>query len=141
FFEFLNTIADAATDGNTVRLPPALIQPMAADDVASGVAQIAVGPPLNDIVEIAGPQQFRLDELIRGVLKERNDPRQVVTDPQARYYGIRPTERILLPGDDARVGTTRYDDWLRGAASTPRGDSHPAAEGSHALDPPERREP
>ena len=97
FFEFMNGIADAATDGNTVRLPPALIQPMAADDVASAVARVAVGPPLNGIVEVAGPEQFRLDELIRGVLKARNDPREVITDPQARYFGITPGERTLLP--------------------------------------------
>src|SRR5947207_10265915 len=106
FFEFINSIADQATDGNTVKLPPALIQPMAADDVAGAVAQVAVGPPVNGIVEIAGPDQFRLDELIRGVLKERNDPREVITDPHARYYGITPRERTLLPGDDAGLGAT-----------------------------------
>jgi uncharacterized protein YbjT (DUF2867 family) len=113
FFEFINGIADAATDGNTVRLPPALFQPMAADDVASGVGRVAVAPPLNGIVEIAGPEQFRLDELIRGVLKARHDPREVITDPNARYYGIAPGERTLLPENDARVGQIRFDDWLR----------------------------
>ena len=117
FFEFMNGIADAATDGNTVRLPPALIQPMAADDVASAVGRVAVGPPLNGIVEIAGPEQFRLDELIRGVLKDRNDPREVVTDPQARYYGIAPSERTLLPGNDARLAQTRFEDWLKQPAA------------------------
>ena len=86
FFEFLKGIADDATDGNTVRLPPALFQPMAADDVASGVAEVAVGPPLNGTVEIAGPEQFRLDELTRSLLKGQDDPREVVTDPQARYF-------------------------------------------------------
>jgi uncharacterized protein YbjT (DUF2867 family) len=111
FFEFLDGIADAGTDGNTVRLPPALIQPMAADDVASGVARVAVAPPLNGIVEIAGPEVFRLDELIRGRLQARNDPREVIADPQARYYGIAPGERTLLPGADARLGETRLDDW------------------------------
>jgi uncharacterized protein YbjT (DUF2867 family) len=74
---------------------------MAADDVASALAQVAVGPPVNGIVEVAGPDQFRLDELIRSVLKGRNDPREVITDPRARYYGITPSERTLLPGDDA----------------------------------------
>ena len=113
FFEFMDGIADEATDGDTVRLPPALIQPMAADDVASGVGRVAVGPPLNGIVEIAGPEQFRLDELIRGVLKERNDPREVITDPNARYFGIAPGERTLLPGDDARLGEIRFGDWLK----------------------------
>jgi uncharacterized protein YbjT (DUF2867 family) len=115
FFEFIDGIADGATEGDTVRLPPALIQPMAADDVASGVGRVAVGPPLNGIVEIAGPEQFRLDELIRSVLSARNDPREVITDPTARYYGINPSERTLLPGDDARIGTTRLEDWQRAA--------------------------
>jgi uncharacterized protein YbjT (DUF2867 family) len=112
FFEFIKSIADAATDGNTVRLPPALIQPIAADDVASAVGRVSVGSPLNGIVEIAGPDQFRLDELIREGLKARNDPREVITDPHARYFGIEPSERTLLPGDDARIAETRFDDWL-----------------------------
>jgi uncharacterized protein YbjT (DUF2867 family) len=133
FFEFMNGIADNATDGNTVRLPPALIQPMAADDVASALAQVAVGPPLNGIVEIAGPDQFRLDELIRGVLAARNDPREVVTDPHARYFGIAPKERTLLPGDDAGLGTTRFDDWLGNATvQPPRHQPAPVTEASHA---------
>jgi uncharacterized protein YbjT (DUF2867 family) len=131
FFEFINGIADQATGGNTVRLPLALIQPMAADDVASALARVAVGPPLNGIVEIAGPEQFRLDQLIRGALKARNDPREVITDPHAPYYGIAVSERTLLPDDDARVGNTRFDDWLRNVQPL-RGDSHPVTEGSHA---------
>jgi uncharacterized protein YbjT (DUF2867 family) len=130
FFEFMNGIADAATDGNTVRLPPALIQPIAADDVASGVARVAVGPPLNRAVEIAGPQQFRLDELIRGILTGRK--REVITDPHARYFGIAPGERTLLPGDDARLGNTRFDDWLQHARARAPRDSHRVTEGSHA---------
>jgi uncharacterized protein YbjT (DUF2867 family) len=112
FYEFVKRIAAAATDGNTVRLPAALIQPMAADDVASGVGRVAVGAPRNGMVEIAGPEQFRLDELIRGVLTTRNDPREVVTDPRARYFGVNPSERALLPGADARLGETRFGDWL-----------------------------
>jgi uncharacterized protein YbjT (DUF2867 family) len=131
FFEFINGIADEATDGKTVRLAPALIQPMAADDVASALARVAVGPPLNSIEEIAGPDQFRLDELIRGVLKERNDPREVITDPHARYFGIAPGERTLLPGNDAQIASTHLDDWLRNAQA-PRRDSHPVTEGTHA---------
>jgi uncharacterized protein YbjT (DUF2867 family) len=118
FFEFLKGIADDATDGNTVRLPPALFQPMAADDVASGVAEVAVGPPLNGTVEIAGPEQFRLDELTRSLLKAQDDPREVVTDPQARYFGIAPSERTLLPGSDARIAKTRLEDWLKQPATT-----------------------
>jgi len=117
FFEFVKSIAAAATDGNEVHLPPALIQPMAADDVASGVARVAEGPPLNGIVEIAGPEQFRLDELIRTALESRNDPREVVTDPNASYYGITPQERTLLPADDAQLGQTRYEDWAKQPAT------------------------
>ena len=113
FFEFMKSIAADATDGDTVRLPPALIQPMAADDVASEVAWVAVRPPVNGIVEIAGPEQFRLDELIRGMLKAGNDPREVIADPQARYFGIAPSERTLLPGADPRIAETRFEDWLK----------------------------
>jgi uncharacterized protein YbjT (DUF2867 family) len=133
FFEFMNGIADAATDGNTVRVPPALIQPMAADDVASALARVAVEAPLNRIVEVAGPEQFRLDELIRDVLRTRHDPREVITDPQASYFGIAPSERTLLPADGARLGTTRFDDWSRNTTGqTLRRDSHPASQASHA---------
>jgi uncharacterized protein YbjT (DUF2867 family) len=113
FFEFMSGIADAGTDGNVVRLPPVLIQPMAADDVAGALTRVAVGPPVNGIVEIAGPDQFRLDELIRDVLKARNDPREVIADPQARYYGIAPGERTLLPDHDAQIGKTPLNDWSR----------------------------
>ncbi len=117
FFEFMKSIAEAATDGNTVRLAPALIQPIAADDVASEVGRVAVGPPLNGIVEIAGPDQFRLDELIRGRLKATGDPREVITDPHARYFGITPSERTLLPGAEPRIAETRFDDWLKQLAA------------------------
>jgi uncharacterized protein YbjT (DUF2867 family) len=133
FFEFINGIADAATDGNTVRLPPALIQPNAADDVASAVAQVAIGAPLNDTIEIAGPEQFRIDELILRALKAHNDPREVITDPHASFYGVTPSERTLLPEDDARLGKTRFDDWLRNATTqAPRRNSDRLTEGSHA---------
>ena len=117
FFEFMKGIADDATDGNTVKLPPALIQPIAADDVAGEVGRVAVGPPVNGIVEIAGPEVFRLDELIRGRLKATGDPREVVTDPQARYFGITPGERTLLPGDGARIAENRFDEWLKQPAT------------------------
>jgi uncharacterized protein YbjT (DUF2867 family) len=112
FFEFINRIADEATDGTTVRLPPVLIQPMAADDVAKAVATIAVGAPVNGTVEVAGPQQFRFDELIRRGLRARNDRREVVVDPQARYFGAELGERSLIPADDARRGEIRLDEWL-----------------------------
>jgi uncharacterized protein YbjT (DUF2867 family) len=112
FFEFVTSIADAATDGNTVRLAPVLIQPMAADDVASAVARISMGTPVNGTVEVAGPEQFRLDELVRRSLSARNDPREAVADPHARYYGAELSERTLVPSDDARLGETRFEDWL-----------------------------
>jgi uncharacterized protein YbjT (DUF2867 family) len=112
FFEFVKSIADASTEGGTVRLAPVLIQPMAAEDVASAVARVALGPPVHGIVEVAGPEQFRLDELIRRGLAARNDPRAVLADPQARYYGATLGERTLLPGDDARPAETRFEDWL-----------------------------
>jgi uncharacterized protein YbjT (DUF2867 family) len=120
FFEFIKNIAGDATVGNTVRLAPVLIQPMAAEDVAGAVARTALGSPVNGVVEIAGPQKFRLDELVRRWLNERHDPREVVTDPRARVYGIELGERTLLPGGDARLGETRFDDWLsQTVASTP----------------------
>jgi uncharacterized protein YbjT (DUF2867 family) len=121
FFEFVKSIADAATDGDTVRLAPVLIQPMAADDVAAVVGRTAVGPPVNGIVEVAGPEQFRLDELIRRGLEERDDPREVVTDPDARYFGAKLDERTLVPGDGATLAETRFEDWLnqQTSATTP----------------------
>ena len=119
FFEFVKSIADAATEGNSVRLAPVLIQPMAADDVASAVGKIAVGTPVNGTVEIAGPEKFRLDELIRQGLSTRNDPREVIADPHARYFGAELGERTLVPGDDAQLGETRFEDWLSQSASQP----------------------
>jgi uncharacterized protein YbjT (DUF2867 family) len=112
FFEFVGTIADAATDRGTVRLPGVLFQPMAADDVAAAVLRIAVGSPANGTVEVAGPEQFRLDELVNRTLRARHDPRTVVTDPNARYFGAQLAERTLLPGEDAALGATRFEDWL-----------------------------
>src|SRR5204863_1769173 len=112
FFEFIKGIADLSTDGNTVRLPSALIQPMAAEDVASAVCRVALGSPLNGTIEIGGPEQFRLYELVRRGLAARKDPREVVADPQARYYGAELSERTLVPGNDAQLGETRFEDWL-----------------------------
>ena len=113
FFEFVKRIADEATVGTTVRLPPVLIQPMAADDVAKAVARAAVGAPVNGTVEVAGPQQFRFDELIRQGLGARNDPREVVADPHARYFGAELAERSLVPAGEARLGEIRFQEWLR----------------------------
>jgi uncharacterized protein YbjT (DUF2867 family) len=112
FFEFARPIADGATDGDTVRLAPVLFQPIAADDVATAVCRVALGEPVNGIVEVAGPEQFRFDELIRRALTARHDPRKVVADPDARYFGARLAERSLVPGDDARLAETRFEDWL-----------------------------
>lgn len=112
FFEFLKGLADISMVGDKVHLPPVLFQPMAADDVATGVARIAVGAPVNDIAEIGGPQQFRVDELVRRRLASLKDPREVVADPNARYDGAKLTERTLLPEKDAWIGETRFDAWL-----------------------------
>jgi uncharacterized protein YbjT (DUF2867 family) len=116
FYEFVKGISDFSTQGNEVHLPTALIQPMAADDVASEVGRIATGSPVNGTVEIGGPEQFRLDELIRRGLTALKDPRKVVADPQATYYGIKVTERALVPEKNARLGKTRFDQWLAQAA-------------------------
>ena len=117
FFEFLKGLADISFDGDKVHLPPVLFQPMAADDVASGVGRIAVGPPVNGIVEIGGPEQFRLDELVRRRLATLKDPREVISDPHARYAGAEVGERTLLPGKDARLGETRFDTWRTQSAA------------------------
>ena len=118
FFEFMPRVADEATEGETVRLPPAMIQPMAADDVAAAVGRVAVAEPLNGMTEVAGPEAFRLDELIGGMLAKRNDARTVVADPKAYYFGINPTERVLLPGPDARLAETRFSDWFEHRLAT-----------------------
>ena len=116
FFEFVEKIADFSMEGNQVRLPPVLFQPMAADDVASAIGRIAMSSPVNATVEIGGPEQFHLDELVRRGLAARKDPREVIADPHARYYGIEVSERTLLPNNDARLGETRFEDWLNHAA-------------------------
>lgn len=113
FFEFVKGIADFSTEGNTVRLPTALIQPMAADDVASAVARHAVGAAVNGTVEVGGPEQFGLDELIRLGLAAWKDPREVIGDPKARYYGVEVSERTLVPGASAELSKTRFADWLK----------------------------
>ena len=113
FFEFLKSIADAATQGNVVRVPPARIQPIAADDVARALAEFATGTPLNGTVEIGGPESFNMAALMQRVLAAQNDPREVIADPQARYFGAALSERSLVPGDQAELGEIRFDDWLR----------------------------
>ncbi|SRR5579885_740359 len=112
FFEFAKGIADVSADGNTVRLPPVWIQPMAAEDVAAAVCRVALGPPVNGTIEIGGPEKFRLDDFVRRGLAAQKDPRVVIADPQARYYGIRVGDTTLIPGAEARLGETHFEDWL-----------------------------
>jgi uncharacterized protein YbjT (DUF2867 family) len=111
FFEFVTQLADMATSGNTVRLAHVLIQPMAAQDVAGAVADVTLGPPLNGIIEVAGPRQYHLDDLIRSTLHERHDPREVITDPHAPYSGAELNERTLVPAAGARLAETRFEQW------------------------------
>jgi uncharacterized protein YbjT (DUF2867 family) len=120
FFEFLKGLADISMVGDKVHLPPVLFQPMAADDVASAVGRIATGQPVNGIVEIGGPEQFRLDELVRRRLATLKDPREVIADPNARYSGAKISEKTLVPGNNARLGETRFETWLTQSAGTAR---------------------
>jgi uncharacterized protein YbjT (DUF2867 family) len=113
FMEFLATIATSSTDGNLVKLSPGLFQPIAADDVAALVADVALAAPRNGIVDIAGPERAPLNELIAGYLKAIGDPREVVRDPEARYFGGRVDEFSLVPLDEARLGHINLDEWLR----------------------------
>src|SRR6201988_3360498 len=124
FFEFVKGIADFSTDGNKVRLPSVLIQPMAPDDVASAVARVAMGSPVKGTVEAGGPEKFRLDELIRRGLAAWKDPREVVADPHARYYGIEVSERTLVPGDEAQLGETRFETRLTQSAAKAAAATH-----------------
>jgi uncharacterized protein YbjT (DUF2867 family) len=117
FFEFLKGLADISVVGGKVHVPPVLFQPMAADDVASAVGRVAAGQPVNGIVEIAGPEPFRLDELVRRRLVSLKDPREVIADPNARYSGAQISEKTLLPGNNARLGETRFETWLGQPAS------------------------
>jgi uncharacterized protein YbjT (DUF2867 family) len=119
FFEFVGGIADAATEGNTVRLTSAKLQPIAADDVAAALAPVVMGEPVNGIVEVAGPEPIPLAELARRWLTEKRDKRQVVIDPKARYFGTELNDKSLTPGTNPRIGPTRYDEWLK-RSSTPK---------------------
>ena len=113
FFEFVGRIAQSATEGQTIRLPPVLMQPIAADDIAAVVADVALAEPLNGTFDLAGPEQIRQDDLVRQFLKATLDSRTVVTDPKALYYGIEVNDQSLTPSDKARIGPTRFEDWLR----------------------------
>jgi uncharacterized protein YbjT (DUF2867 family) len=112
FFEFAGQLADVSTDGDTVRLPHTLFRPQAADDVAGALAEIAVAAPVNGIVEQAGPEALPLDDFVREVLRARGDSRDVVTGPDARYFGAEVDDRSLVPHNGARVAPTRFEDWL-----------------------------
>jgi uncharacterized protein YbjT (DUF2867 family) len=112
FFESIQKLAGLATDGTTVRVPPVLVQPIAGDDVAGMLCKISVGAPLNSTIEVAGPEQFRADELARRRLMARHDPREVVSDPRARFFGAVVEDRSLLPAADAHLAETRFEDWL-----------------------------
>ena len=112
FFEFVGGIAQAATDGQTVRLPPVLMQPIVSDDVASVVAEAALAEPLNGTVELAGPEPIRQDELVRQFLTATGDARTVITDAKALYYGVAVNDQSLMPGENPRLGRTRFADWL-----------------------------
>ncbi|MDX3745038.1 SDR family oxidoreductase [Streptomyces sp. AK08-02] len=112
FFEFAKGLADGVTDGDTVRLPDARIQPIVSDDVAAAVAHTAVGAPVGGVVEVGGPEVFQLEEFIRMGLTALNDPRKIVTDPQATYWGAPLEDDTLLPASDARRAETKFADWL-----------------------------
>jgi uncharacterized protein YbjT (DUF2867 family) len=112
FFEFVKGIAQSGTDGSTVRLSSVLMQPMAADDVAAAVAEVALGEPANGLIEVAGPDQFRQDEIVRQYLRATGDPRKLVTDNKPLYFGIEVNDQSLVPGANPRLGPTHFGDWL-----------------------------
>ena len=113
FLEFLSAIAASSTEGGKVRLPPVRMQPIAADDVAAALADVAVGTPVNGIVEVAGPESLPMDELVRRFLSATGDSRPVIADAHARYYGAQVNDSSLTPGDNARLGSTRFERWLK----------------------------
>ncbi len=129
FFEFLKGLADISEVSDKVHLPPVLFQPMAADDVAAALSRVALEPPVNGIVEIAGPEAFRVDDLVRLRLASLHDPREVIADPEASYSGARIQEKTLLPGDGARLSQTRFETWLTQPASRiPSATRHPRSQ-------------
>jgi uncharacterized protein YbjT (DUF2867 family) len=113
FFEFVNGIAQSATQGQAVRLPAVLMQPIAADDIAAVMADVALAQPLNGTFDLAGPEPIRQDDFVRQFLNATGDARTVITDPTTLYYGITVNDQSLTPSDNARIGPTRFEDWLR----------------------------
>jgi uncharacterized protein YbjT (DUF2867 family) len=112
FFEFLGAIAQSSTDGQTVRLSPAYLQPVASDDVAALVAEVATMAPANGIIELAGPERIGLDDLVRRYFEAKHDPRKVVTDIHARYFGVELNDKSLTPGEKPQIGSTSFEAWL-----------------------------
>jgi len=112
FFEFVGAIVQSGTDGDVIRLSPALLQPIASDDVAAALADLAVAPPVNGMVEVAGPEPLPLDKFARQFLTANGDSRQVIADVHARYFGAAINDRSLTPGEHPRLGPTRFEDWL-----------------------------
>ena len=133
FFEFNKSIADAATIDNTVRIAPVAFQPIAAEDVATAVTKVAVGKPLNGTTEIAGPERFRFDEFIRLGLSSRNDSREVIADPKARYFGTELSENSLVPVGDAQLGETHFESWLKNQGASPTSQPVTAASSDRAA--------
>ena len=132
FFEFIRTLAQLSTEGDIVRLPPVQFEPMAAEDVASAVADVALAGPLNEMIEIAGPETFTLDEAVRKVLDHDHDPRRVIADPAAPYYGVEVSDRTLVPGAGARLGATALDWWVANVPPPPKvAAAAPVAEPAH----------
>src|SRR6478672_2545057 len=130
FFEFFKSIADSATEGNAVRVPPVRFQPLAADDVGRVVSKVAIGSPLNGMVELGGPEQFRFDDFIRRGLNANKDPREVVADPHARYFGTELTEYSLVPDTHALLGEIRFADWLNQSTQTSQPATAAASKGT-----------
>jgi uncharacterized protein YbjT (DUF2867 family) len=117
FFEFMGRVADSFSDGETLRVPPALVQPIVSDDVVAALAELVLSPPANDTFEVAGPEKLRFDELVRTLLASKNDTRQVTTDAHARYFGAELNDESLVPmSGTPRIGATRFGNWLSGAA-------------------------
>ena len=131
FFEFIRSIADVSTIGGTVRVPPVKFQPMAAEDVATALTDAALSNPLNRMIEVGGPEVFAFDDAVRKVLQFDRDARNVIVDPGAPYYGVHLDESTLVPGPDARLGSTTLDWWLVNVAPPPRRAKAPAPEPTH----------